>query len=487
MCISEKDLQMLTINDLLLPLANQKKIAKALTALSTISTKPSISHWFEYTFVKIFETCLRFISARYVDRLSTALGRIAWILLKSRRKTVIRNCRIAWGDTLHYDEILKLSQSVFETNSANLIGGMKLALMNDKKISSHVSISGLQQMQQCLESSPQGILLALAHMGNWEILARLNALLAPTRSSAAFFRPLNNPLMNRMTKMRRTSSGTKLFSNKEGFSQACAHLRIGGLLGILADQNAGNSGIRMPFFGRNTSCTPLLEILHKRTGAVIFYVSMTKTGSAHWHVDLRRHPDHEPYDTTSIMRGIETSLSTSRSDGFWLHNRWKLNVKQPFLVRQTRTSKTKNLQTKPWQIVIVLSSDPEIYQAALPAIKQLVTQENDYRFLILNAPIDFHDQRANHIDLSEDVTLRDYLRILDQQQIYPIDMVLFFTDPSEQFDVRKTTNIPWSAGFSQKNSAPLSTPIPHPATSLKESSTWNHFIDALGSKALSDT
>ena len=459
------------------------KIAKASSVLSTIPTKPSISHWLEYTFVIIFETFLRFFPTSVVDRLSTFMGRIAWICLKSRRRTVIRNCRIAWGDQLNLDQIQDLSKSVFETNAANLICGMKMALMKDEKITPHVSFSGLVDLHQQLESSPHGILLALAHMGNWEILSRLNALLAPTRSSAAFFRPLNNPLMNHMIKMRRARSGTKLFSNKDGFTQACSHLRIGGLLGILADQNAGNSGIRMPFFGRNTSCSPLVEILHKKTSATIFYVSMTKIGSARWHIDLRKHPDDEPCDTSSIMRGIETSLNTSPCDGFWFHNRWKLGVKQPFVVRQTRTSKTPHSQNKPWHIVIVLSNDPKICRATLPAIEQLIARENDYRFLVFNAPFDFQSNRASHAVLPKDIPLRDYLRVLDEEQTYPIDMVIFFTAPDEQFDTRKTSDIPWNAGFSQKYSTLLSTRIPLPATSLYETSTWYHFIDALGCKA----
>jgi lauroyl/myristoyl acyltransferase len=458
------------------------KIAKASNVLSTIPTKPSISHWLEYTFVIIFETFLRFLSTFAVDRLSTFMGRTAWIFLKSRRQTVIRNCRIAWGDQLNLDQIQHLSKSVFETNAANLICGMKMALMKDEKITPHVSFSGLVDLHQQLESSPHGILLALAHMGNWEILSRLNALLAPTRSSAAFFRPLNNPLMNHVIKMRRARSGTKLFSNKDGFTQACSHLRIGGLLGILADQNAGNSGIRMPFFGRNTSCSPLLEILHKRTGAAIFYVSMARVDRARWQVTLRKHLQDE-YDTSSIMRGIETSLNSSRCDGFWFHNRWKLSVKQPFLVRQTRTSRTTHSQNKPWQIVIVLSNDPKICRATLPAIEQLIERANDYRFFVFNAPIDFQFNRASHVDLPKDIPLRDYLRVLDGEQTSPIDMVIFFTAPDEQFDTRKTSDIPWNAGFSQKYSTLLSTPIPLPTTTLTEPSTWHHFIDALGSKA----
>ena len=449
--------------------------------MSKISTKPNIYHWIEYLVIQVFELLLRFFPVSLVDKVSLFVGQIAWYLFSSRRRIVIRNCRIAWGHLINHDEVQELSKSIFKTTAANILCGMKLALMDHKIVEQHVSISGLEMLKQQLTSHSKGVILVLAHMGNWEILAKLNMLLAPSRPSAAFFRPLNNPLMNAKVMKRRMSSGTKLFSNKEGFIGACSHLRDGGLLGILADQNAGNSGVRMPFFGRITSCTPLVEILHKRTEAAIFYVSLSRIGHARWHINLRKHADNDSCDTSVIMKGIEVSLSESRSDVFWFDNRWKLGVRKPFLRTQSRLPKTPYRQSKPWQVVIIFSDDPAICTASIPAVEKLIRQEPDFHFFLINAPCDLNAHNAERAFMPENITASKYLRVLDHSQSYPLDLVLFFTAPEEQFDSRVISDIPWCAGFSSKKSPDLTIRVPYPETAMSDASSWYHLIEVLGS------
>lgn len=404
--------------------------------------------------------------------------------MKSRRQTVERNCRIAYGATAGSTELVNLSKSIFCAAGANLLGGMKTATLTERQLARHVTILGLESLSNHFSEYSSGAILALAHMGNWEILARMNPHFAPDRASAAFFRPLNNPLMNQLVVRRREQSGTALFSNKDGFSKASAHLRHGGLLGILADQHAGRSGVVAPFFGRNTSCTPLIEIMQRRTGAAIFHVSVMRTAPAHWTIELRPHPQNSSCDTYAIMQGLEKSILRSPSDGFWFHNRWKIPQKRPFDLRQTRASEFASHQTKPWQIVIVLSSDPIVRAAAIPAVEKLITQQPHYHFIILDAEATFQKSNAEWLTSRNLQNLDETLCELDAISPSPIDLLLFFTTPDEQKDTRRTTNIPWNAGFYRKNSIPLSIRIPLPTSNLHEPSTWLEFIDALGSKAL---
>jgi KDO2-lipid IV(A) lauroyltransferase len=465
------------------PSCQSAENSKKSRILSAIRTKPSFFDYLQYAVFRLSECILRLIPACAIDAFGSVLGRTCWHLMKNRRQTVERNCRIAYGTMVDTIEMVNISKSIFSSAGANLLGGMKTATMSEDELLRHVTVLGFETLSKYLANSQHGAILAIAHMGNWEILARMNPHFSRNRPCAVFFRPLNNPLMNDLVARRREQSGTVLFSNKDGFTKASTHLRSGGLLGVLADQHAGRSGVDTPFFGRNTSCTPLIEIMHRRTSAAIFHVSVIRTAPAHWTIELRPHVATTSSDTPAVMQGLEKSILRSPKDAFWFHNRWKIPQKRPFDLRQTRSSVFASQQAKPWQVVVILSKDPSIRVAALPAVEKLAGQEPNYHFLILADEATFHAANVKWIPIQNEQNLGATLRELDIRSAAPLDLVLFFTTPDEQTDTRKTTKIPWNAGFSQKNSHTLSIRVPSPTTSFLEASTWYHFIDALGSKA----
>jgi lauroyl/myristoyl acyltransferase len=62
------------------------------------------------------------------------LGLAAFHLMQKRRAIVARNVRIAWGDKLGKKELQSLTQQVFQTNGANLLGGTRCMLMDDSSL-----------------------------------------------------------------------------------------------------------------------------------------------------------------------------------------------------------------------------------------------------------------------------------------------------------------------------------------------------------------
>lgn len=426
------------------------------------------------------ESVLRFLPAVWVDFLGWHLGTCAYHLFPARRDTVRRNCRIAWGDSLSAGELEKLTRETFRHCGANLLSSTRCMLMSDEKIKHNVTIEGAEIVRETLQRTNRGAIFALVHMGNWEILARIGTLVAPGAPTAAFYRPLNNPWMNRMTMRRRARSGTQLFSNKEGFTQSCPLLREGGLLGILADQHAGHSGSMTPFFGRVTSCSPLVDLLHRRTGAALFYVSVTRTRRAHWKIHITSHPPSVTVSTATIMQGLERSLSTSPCDGFWFHDRWKLPGKKPFYMRQTRKSAAPSDITKPWRIVILGSSDAAVRSAAAPAIDCLIQQQPEVAFELINVSQKIQSPNVQHHALTAGQVLPTLLRSIDESRSYPLDMIIYFCDWSEIHDAHQKFFISHVVGMTNAKNHRLDTRVPAPQTSLTAPQTWWHFIRELG-------
>lgn len=442
------------------------------------SKRPTFLLLLEYGIYRCFESSFQYLPPRWVDAIGRLLGHIAHDLMPRRRAIVERNCMIAWGDSLSRDEVKALTKEVFLRNGANLLGATRCMIMPDHKLHRHLSIEGAELVRNHLKHSSSGVIFALCHMGNWEILARIASLIAPNVPSAAFYRPLNNPWMNRMTKRRRQRSGMKLFSNKEGFSQAVPLLREGGMLGILADQHAGRTGTRATFFGRPTACSPLAEVLHRRTGAAIFYVAVFRDAPAHWHIKISPHSVDAPMDTPHLMANIEKSLSLSPADGFWFHDRWKQYKRALLKDPHSRDGLDPLAITKPRRWLLVGSSNSQIQAAATAAMQHVIDQADDAQVdVISTAPLK-PVRGAWHLR-AENVAMQ--INEIANQSLNPLDIIVYFCALEE---IPANLDISYAfltAGISPSKNRKLNVHLPT-NDSLTNEPTWWKFLAHLGLK-----
>ncbi|MFY7816725.1 MAG: lysophospholipid acyltransferase family protein [Akkermansiaceae bacterium] len=448
------------------------------------SKRPKFLLFSEYCLYRCFERVLQCMPARWVDGIGMTLGIAAFHFMRKRRSIVERNLRIAWGDQFTSQELEILTKKVFQHNGANLLGGTRCMLMNDSALAQRFSLEGAELVIQHLSTKQSGAIFALCHMGNWEILARIAHLIAPGVPAGAFYRPLNNPWMNRMTKHRRQASGTRLFSNKEGLSQASPLLRSGGVLGILSDQHAGRTGCLCTFFGRPTSCSPLVELLHRRTGAAVFYVSMVRDAPAHWQIKITSHDSNKTVGTPEVIRHLEDTLSLSPADGFWFHNRWKQPKRSPLQPQHSRSCLVPSSVTKPWRWLIVESFDSSIALAARPAIRQAVTQSSQAEITLLSPHLP--DFTCIHRQTHANVNLAHFIAEIDREKPYPIDVLLWIAPTDAKMFRNLETCIPVIAAITSTETEHVTHRIPQSGP-LDEEATWWEFFHQLGIHRIGET
>jgi KDO2-lipid IV(A) lauroyltransferase len=97
--------------------------------------------------------------------------------------------------------------------------------------------------------SDRPALLLTGHCGNWELLGYGMSVVGYPISALA--RPLDNPLLNRWILGIREAWGLKVLTKWGATPIMQGILEDGGRLGFIADQNAGDQGIFVPFFGRS--------------------------------------------------------------------------------------------------------------------------------------------------------------------------------------------------------------------------------------------
>lgn len=310
------------------------------------------------------EMVLGSIPLALVARVGRWAGAVAHGLLGARRRIVRRNLRIACAGEKTAEEIDALTAEVFRRSGANLLCSMCTARLGERELERALVVRDEAVFRGALARG-KGVVMVLAHMGNWEALAQWFPRLLPEGvAGATVYRPLNNPFMNARVAAQRKRLGIGLFSKDDNPLGMASFLRRGGVLGVLSDQRASNAGELVPFFGRLTSCTPIPAILARRTGAAVVGISLRSIGAGRWELRFHASGEGEP-STWSVMELLERMLSVSMADVFWLQDRWKVDRRLPQLVAGKAARGTVPAPTKRRRALRWASADGSV--AAAPA------------------------------------------------------------------------------------------------------------------------
>jgi KDO2-lipid IV(A) lauroyltransferase len=273
------------------------------------------------------EFLLGVLSAEAVANLGRALGALAHRVSPARRRAVLRNLRIAFAGEYTPAEFAALEREVFMRSGANLLSALRTADMSDHELARTVRVENGYYVTEAMAEG-RGLVMVLAHMGNWEALAQWFPTMMPHGKLASnMYRPLNNQILNERLLRIRARRGLKLFSKDESPLAMAALVRGGGGFGVLCDQRVGRYGELVPFFGRITSCTPLPSMLARRTGAAVLGASLRTLEPGRWELKIHK-LEGEP-STANMMELLERIVRESPADVFWMQDRWRTERKEP--------------------------------------------------------------------------------------------------------------------------------------------------------------
>ena len=195
--------------------------------------------------------------------------------------------------------------------------------------------------------------LVTGHCGNWELLGYTMALLGFPMH--ALYRPLDSKPLDEWVKQTRTRRGLNLV-DKFGAARALPTIVArGDPVGFIADQNAGDRGMFVPFFDRLASAYKAIGLMAMQHDAVVICgqarrLSGMTAERAAGHADgssdamVRRsqllryrievvdmftsedwskHPDPLFYITARYRRSIEAMVRRAPEQYLWMHRYWK--------------------------------------------------------------------------------------------------------------------------------------------------------------------
>jgi KDO2-lipid IV(A) lauroyltransferase len=288
---------------------------------------------FIYWMARLAIATIQALPLPVVARLCRAGGTVAWWLDARHRRVALANLTLCFAAEKSPAEIQALAKEHFRRLGESYGCAIKTASMSDRDLEGVLEITGTEQFARprAGDEPTRSCVMAIGHFGNFELYARC-AKSAPAFQFATTYRALRQPALNRLMQSLRERSGCLYFERRTDGGALRSALNRGGLvLGLLADQHAGDKGLRLPFFGQDCSTSPAPALLALRYGCRIFPGICYRLALARWRIDfgeeIRTHDNGEPRSTESIMRDInrafEAAIRSDPANWFWVHKRWK--------------------------------------------------------------------------------------------------------------------------------------------------------------------
>jgi lauroyl/myristoyl acyltransferase len=303
-----------------------------------------------YLFCRSAVALVQALPLVWVARLGRIGGQLAFWFDGRHRRVAIRNLTMCFGQERSPADLRQLAQENFRRVGENFACAVKTASMSLEAIRPHVEFVAPDLLNPP-GGSPHNFVFAIGHFGNFEIYARFSQF-APAYKSATTYRGLRQSSLNRLMQSLREKSGCCFFERRfEGAALKTFMNQSGIILGLLSDQNAGESGLRLPFLGHSCSTSPAPAIFALRYHCTLRTGICYRVGLAQWRVEagpeIPTQENGQPRSTAAIMvdvnRAFEQAVRRDPANWFWVHNRWKQSTfRHPQPDPQTRPAQPQN-------------------------------------------------------------------------------------------------------------------------------------------------
>ena len=252
--------------------------------------------------------------------LSVSFARLVDVLVPRLRRIAVKNLTMAG-----FQNPEEIAGGVFLSIARLLAAFARLPRLTPQNISSLIRYDGLENFQKA-KAKGKGVLVATAHLGNWELSAFSHAWM--TGPMHIVVRPLDNPRIDALVERYRGLSGNHIIEKKDAARGILKALKMGEAVGILIDQNTTlDQGVFIDFFGSKACAgTAFAKLAHHSGAAVV-------PGFALWSAEERRYilrfyPEipmtgDVQEDTQRVHAQLESVIRKYPEQWLWIHRRWK--------------------------------------------------------------------------------------------------------------------------------------------------------------------
>jgi len=251
--------------------------------------------------------------------------------------------------------------------------GQAPRLMSPSGWLGHVAMGNVRETAREITSG-RPVMLITGHCGNWEILGYTIAMLGVPMH--ALYRRLDNAPLDRWLRRTRAQRGLTLMDKFGAMEKLPRMVAEGVPVGFVADQNAGDRGLFVPFFGRLTSTYKTIALLAIQTRAALVCGMARRVSEAELVAggeaggmegllasglrhrleiedvirpgDWADQPDPVYYVTARYRRAIESMVRRAPEQYLWMHRMWRSRPAHERRGKPFPEGLRRKLEALPW-------------------------------------------------------------------------------------------------------------------------------------------
>ena len=289
-----------------------------------------------YYSAQLIIAILLFLPMQLVSILGKLFGGLVFVLSKNERQKTLESISTAYSVQMSEIERKRLAQSVWVSLGQNLFEVIRQLNWTREEITSQVArVKGLEHFEEALKRG-KGLFVVTAHLGNWELLG---GYLGTQGRGSALAQNLYDPRFDDLVNWFRSEKLGATLMIKRGLALRgiLDALKEGQFVLALCDQDTGNDGVFVPFFGKSAWTQSGVARIARKTGTALVPAFMVRgeDGKFELHVEkeieVSQTSDKEK-DILEIVRNytevIESYVRAYPGQWMWMHERWKTKPKK---------------------------------------------------------------------------------------------------------------------------------------------------------------
>ncbi len=274
------------------------------------------------------------LPAKLGRRLGVGVGALMRAVSPRHARIVMTNLRLAFGAEKGEAELAEIARACYRHLGLCLTELIRLPAMSRDDLLHMVELSGKENIEAALAAG-RGAIILTGHLGNWELCgSRIAAEGYPMNVIA---RAQRDNEITEYIRRTREGMGMKVLHRGAAVRNALRALRNNELLAVLLDQNAGDEGVFVDFFGHLASTAPGAAAFALKTGAAVLpgfcwrNADDTHTAAIGHPVRLVTTGDRDRdilLNTARFTKIIEENIRAHPEQWFWLHKRWKARPRE---------------------------------------------------------------------------------------------------------------------------------------------------------------
>ncbi len=290
--------------------------------------KLTLLHRIEYALTRTVIFFAGLLPLRCAIALGAGLGWISWRVLGIRKKIVMMNLLQAFPDK-PTGELDRIGLHSYMNSGRFMLEFARQNRMGEHYIAKHVTVEDPQALDTL--RSLNGAIIITGHFGNWELFGVVNRY--KLGDVAFLVGRQSNALVDGYINGMRSIHGIELYNRRSAVKGVLKSMKRGGYVCWLSDQDAGDSGVIVDFFGYPASTPRGAAAFSVKLGVPVVPAVLLREGKGTDHKlvigtpvypDKDLTPEEAEKEVTQIYtRQLEQMIIRNPELYWWAHRRWK--------------------------------------------------------------------------------------------------------------------------------------------------------------------